>query len=174
MKKSRLRPMTPGEVFGRLTVEEDLGIPWPGVPRKVRCRCVCGNTVVTRAAFLRFGHTRSCGCYKFDRITEANATHGQTYNNRTTEYVIWTNIIQRCTNPDNPRYSYYGGRGIRICEEWRNSFEAFRDYVGLRPKNRSLDRIDNNGNYEPGNVRWATYSEQVRNRRTKEEMNAKS
>lgn len=80
-------------------------------------------------------------------------------------YKIWSNIKQRCFNPDNPRYKDYGGRGVIMCDRWRDSFEEFFSYVGDRPKGKSLDRIDNNGNYEPGNVRWTTTKEQNINSR---------
>lgn len=82
------------------------------------------------------------------------------------EYHAWESMVQRCTNPKHPNYADYGGRGVRVCEEWRNSSAAFLAYVGKRPSSRhSLDRVNNDGNYEPGNVRWVTWSTQVRNRR---------
>lgn len=89
-------------------------------------------------------------------------THGMS---RTPMYVIWTAIIQRCTNPHHVRYADYGGRGITICPEWRHDFAAFYAYVGDRPPGLTLDRIDNNSGYQPGNLRWATYVEQRANRR---------
>lgn len=82
------------------------------------------------------------------------------------EYQIWLTMKQRCHNPKNKRYPLYGARGITVCQEWRKSFQAFLDYLGPRPsKSLQLDRIDNNKGYEPGNVRWATQVQQVRNRR---------
>jgi hypothetical protein len=84
---------------------------------------------------------------------------------RTREYSSWLNLIQRCTNPKNPRYKHYGGRGITVCPEWRLSFEQFFKDMGPRPEGRSIDRINNDGNYEPGNCRWATAYEQNFNKR---------
>lgn len=92
-------------------------------------------------------------------------THGMS---RTPLYVLWTAIIQRCTNPNHPRYADYGGRGIAICDAWRHDFAAFHAHVGDRPKGLTLDRIENDGPYAPGNVRWATYAEQRANRRESE------
>lgn len=89
-------------------------------------------------------------------------THGM---RNTPLYAIWCAIIQRCTNPNDPAYPNYGGRGITICDQWRHDFVAFRDHVGDPPPDLTLDRIDNDRGYEPGNVRWATRAEQNRNRR---------
>lgn len=85
---------------------------------------------------------------------------------KTPLYRTWVSIKTRCFNPNAANYQYYGGRGITMCDEWRDSFEAFALAVGPKPDGTSIDRIDNDGNYQPGNVRWATHSEQMRNRRT--------
>lgn len=122
------------------------------------CRCDCGKTVVALGSNLRTGKTRSCGCL----MKGCNSTHGLS---RLPEYAVWSTMIQRCTNKNNKRYHCYGGRGISVCEKWRTFHEFFED-MGPRPsKNHSIDRINNDGNYEPGNVRWATGVEQANNKR---------
>jgi hypothetical protein len=93
--------------------------------------------------------------------------HGHSGVNGSPEYPIWLRMIDRCKNPNNPRYAVYGGRGIAVCDEWKNSFLAFFTHIGPRPTSKhSLDRINVNGNYEPGNVRWATATEQANNKNT--------
>lgn len=95
--------------------------------------------------------------------TRIREYHGMT---ESSEYTIWSSMIQRCTNPNNTNYNLYGGRGIKVCEQWSNSFYLFYKYMGNRPTSKhTIDRIDNFGNYEPGNVKWSTYTEQVKNRR---------
>ena len=123
------------------------------------CKCECGNTKVIRGTNLQRGCAKSCGCARHP------VKHGM-YG--TTEHNIWSSLIQRCTNPNSQFYHNYGGRGIRVCARWRTSFEAFLEDMGPRPsKKHSIDRFPNNdGNYEPGNCRWATRKEQQRNKRT--------
>jgi len=157
-----------GQRFGRLTVVEKAERATDG--RALwRCTCECGGEKITRAQRLSSGATRSCGCLGREKSAErapdlsrANRTHGMT---DTPEYESWSAMVQRCTNQRNPDYSGYGGRGITVCGRWRTSFEAFYADMGPRPAETSLDRIDVNGNYEPGNCRWATRKEQQRNTR---------
>jgi hypothetical protein len=126
------------------------------------CKCDCGTEKVICGSSLRSGNTRSCGC----GIGESNkrrSRHGMT---RTPEHKAWRQMIARCTCATNPGFKHYGQRGISVSPEWIASFEAFFADVGPRPTDaHSLERDDTNGNYEPGNVRWATASEQARNTR---------
>lgn len=150
-----------GQRFGRLTViaragtRKDRAVYWS-------CQCECGGTTLVVSKHLLSGESQSCGCLKNDLLRERSTTHGAT---RYPEYEIWQAMIGRCSRPASSGYRNYGGRGIAVCERWRDSFEAFLADVGRRPSPlHSIDRIDNDGNYEPGNVRWATREQQVRNR----------
>lgn len=130
------------------------------------CRCDCGNTGEVPSNNLRGGDSKSCGCWQRERV-KAQAIHNETRRGlKTPEYRLFADIHQRCGNPNNPSWKHYGGRGIRVCERW-NSFSNFLADVGRRPTpDHSLDRYpNNNGNYEPGNVRWATREQQIKNRR---------
>lgn len=149
-----------GQRFGKLVVDcyagSSRGALWA-------CICDCGKTTVAKGNNLRSGNTTSCGCVKRASIASVNFSHGKT---GTPEYRIWNGIIDRCCNPNCPAYPDYGGRGITICNEWRHDFAAFLAYVGTRPSSKhTIDRINNDLGYAPGNVRWATKIVQARNTR---------
>lgn len=148
--------LNPGERYGNLSVLGEGGRS-PSGRRTVRCKCDCGRTGVFCLNSLRIGETKSCGCLKVKRLT----THGQS---NTPEYRVWAGMIQRCVNENETGWIYYGGRGISVCDEWRASFEAFICDMGMRPSGKySIERIDNDGNYEPGNCVWATRAQQGSN-----------
>lgn len=155
---------SPGERYGRLTVIER--VPSSSGTR-LTCNCDCGKTVVVSSGSVRSGRTSSCGCYHIEAARTSRLKHGFARRDSTAaEFNIWTSMIDRCTNMRNGAYDSYGGRGIRICNEWLCSFETFLADVGRRPSPKhSLDRKDNSSHYMPGNVRWATRSQQARNRR---------
>jgi hypothetical protein len=125
-----------------------------------KCRCDCGGYLTVRAANLSSGNTNSCGCWKRE-FRRANETHGM---KGTRTYGIWNQMKQRCSNANVPNFHLYGGRGISVCNRW-HQFENFYADMGPCPPGRSLERINNDGNYEPGNCRWATKKEQGRNKR---------
>ncbi len=129
------------------------------------CRCVCGMVVVTRGSSLRAGHVKSCGCLRVDIARSYQVTHGHsTSGTPTREYRTWDGMLQRCRNSNAAGYKDYGGRGITVCRSW-SKFENFLADMGPKPKGLSIDRVDNDGNYEPANCRWATAKEQRANQR---------
>lgn len=154
-----------GQRFGRLTA-----IEFTGTRKKQsywRCRCDCGAICIVSSGHLRSGHTQSCGCIQKENTSKARATHKMA---QTKIYQTWFDMKRRCLDVNRSNFGRYGGRGITICDEWRDNFQAFFDYVSklehYGEKGYSLDRIDNSRGYEVGNVRWATAKEQSRNRRS--------
>lgn len=154
-----------GDKFNRLTVtalagRRDRKYLWT-------CACLCGRLTVAETSELRSGHTKSCGCLSRERTIARSTTHGNCPRGvkRPTEYVIWSSMLSRCKNPKVRCYKNYGERGISVCERWEK-FENFLADMGGRPsKQFTLDRIDNERGYSPDNCRWATYSQQNKNRR---------
>lgn len=139
-----------GQRFGKLVVLSDpiLKNKWNSRKSFYICQCDCGNQTEVMGDYLKKGDTKSCGCLQGEK-------HGQSASNTTKEYRCWCSIKTRCFNSNYHQAKDYSEKGITMCEEWRNSFTAFYNYVGDAPgKDYSIDRIDNNGNYEPGNVRW--------------------
>lgn len=151
-----------GSIYGQLTTlfrVSDTG------PQYWLCKCSCGAETIVRGYLLKCGRTKSCGHLR-KTVPAARTKHGASRKSgRTSEYGTWKAMKARCYNVRNKRYANYGGRGIIVCEKWLNSFTDFLQDVGYRPgKEYTLDRINNDGNYEPGNVRWATQTQQQRNR----------
>lgn len=158
-----------GLCFGRLKVINESSNRSIGGGVMWECVCECGISKEILGASLRSGRTTSCGCYSRKRVTETHTNHGQsTRKGRSITYISWDAMIQRCTNKKCKYYDNYGGRGIKVCERWLNSFDNFYLDMGQRPsKKHTLDRFPNiNGNYELGNCRWGTSTQQSRNRRS--------
>lgn len=157
-----------GTRFGRWTIlEEASPIYISGKPRRrYKCQCDCGNIGIVRLECLRNGHSTSCGCLHKQRVSDTFKTHGMSDNgNFTPLYDTWRNMKKRCNNPNTTEYNRYGGRGIKICKEWATDFQRFYDWAisnGYK-EGLTIDRINNDGNYEPDNCRFVTMKVQGNN-----------
>lgn len=148
-----------GKKFGRLTVIEDAGSAnglstW-------KCRCDCGSEIIVPGKLIKRGTYKSCGCLKSEQTRLLNLSHGKS---GTRTFNIWKNMRQRCLNKNNPRYPGYGGRGIKICDRWKDYVNFLKD-MGEAPNKFSIERKDNDGNYCPENCVWADNRTQCRNTR---------
>ncbi len=155
-----------GKRFGRLTVIERYGvnnhrnITW-------KCICDCGNVVIEDGSSLRSGHTKSCGCLMTEIVSAQFKKHG---GSKSRLYVVWGGMIARCTNPSHTAYKNYGGRGISVCDEWKNDFAKFQKWAyengydeNAKTHVCTIDRINNDGNYGPNNCRWVDMKTQCNN-----------
>lgn len=161
----------PGDKYFRLTIVKE--VPKRKGKRYFLCKCDCGNFVTVRFVALRAGEVKSCGCWKrevdswrFRELVKHNPNYSEHHSYYKEMYSIWHGMKQRCENPNRPHYEDYGGRGIRVCDEWKKfaPFQKWSHENGWK-QGLTLDRIDVDGNYEPSNCRWITQKEQLLNRR---------
>lgn len=152
-----------GEKYERLTIEREVDAI-KGSIRKFLCKCSCGKKKIIRLADIRSGHTKSCGCLNSEILIERNWKHGYV---GTRIYTIWTHMLARCRNKNNQDYKYYGGRGITICDEWLNH-EIFHKWAIKNgySNNLTIERINNDKNYEPDNCKWIPHGQQSINRKS--------
>jgi hypothetical protein len=167
INKTKLPHIIEGNCFGNLTVIASR----PRSKKRERqwlCLCICGTSIIATESHLKSGRTKSCGCLKREKtkITGLqNATHGATSSKKSSlypTYISWKGMLSRCHRPSDPFFHRYGGRGITVCGNWKQ-FETFLNDMGKRPADHTLDRINNAGNYEPSNCRWATAAQQRAN-----------
>ena len=156
-------------IFGRWKVTAFAGYDAKLECNKWHCKCICGKTGVVSTGGLKSGHSKSCGCLAKEKralgIRAAKTTHGHASGGKfTPTYISWRNMWARCINPKEDSYQYYGARGISVCNAWQK-FDVFLIDMGEKPKGYVLDRIDNEGDYEPSNCRWTDYSTSNKNRR---------
>ena len=150
-----------GQTFGRLTV---LAQARGGRDRMWTCQCSCGAVMTVAGGNLQSGATKSCGCLHKEMVIHRLTKHGGAANGkRTSTYQTWKSMRKRCNNPNNPKWHRYGERGIKVCERW-NDFSQFLADMGEKPQGTSIERIDNDLGYEPGNCVWAGVSTQGRNK----------
>lgn len=158
-------PVVVGSRYGRWVVRSASDpMFYGGYPHsRWQCACDCGTIKIVKENSLKNGKSTSCGCLTIERTKDVHTKHGRS---RSPEYRIWTAMIQRCHNPRNSRFKDYGGRGIIVCQEWRESFDAFFEHMGMKPSSRhSIDRIKNDKPYGPRNCKWSLPHTQMTNRR---------
>lgn len=157
-----MKPSLVGKKYGRLTVVEKLESPGARNSR-YKCVCECGGVKVTASNNFLSGGTKSCGCLHMESARDASIKARKHGKAGTRTYKTWQSMFGRCYSPSNRSFMYYGAKGITVCDRWR-SFESFLEDMGERPDGMTLDRFDSSKNYEPGNCRWATKTDQANNR----------